>query len=136
MKKFLLMVSFVAMMALASCNGGSDYKAKGEEMSKQLDEQVEKNDTAAVLESDEAIRKVEADLVAKGDTAALADFREAMKDSRVRNAAFVTVAKVRNGMEREKAFEELKADALNQNISIGAVTTAINALLDADGKAE
>lgn len=132
MKKLLLMTAVAVALSLMSCNGNTDYKAKGEQMSKQLDEQVEQNDTAGALASDDAIRKVEADVVATGDSAAIADFRAAMKDARVRNAAFVTIAKIKNGMDREEAIKELVNDALKSDVNIQAVTAAINAILKAE----
>lgn len=136
MKKVLFMMAVAVALSLTSCDGGKDYKAKGEEMSKQLDEQVEMNDTAAVLSSDEQIRQLEEQLIAAGDTLALADFRAAMKDARVRNAAFVTLSKIHNGMEKKDALQELMQDALNSDINIGAVTSAINAVLKAEGQAK
>ena len=52
MKKLLLMTAVAVALSLMSCNGNTDYKAKGEQMSKQLDEKVEQNDTAGALASD------------------------------------------------------------------------------------
>ena len=103
MKKFFLMMTVALAMSLVGCNGSKDYKAEGEEMSKQLDQVVEQNDTAAALDADENIRKMEEEIIATGDSAALADFRAAMKESRVRNAAFVTLSKIHNGMDKEEA---------------------------------
>ena len=133
MKKFFLMMTVAMALSLVGCNGSKDYKAEGEELSKQLDEVVEQNDTAAALGTDESIRKMENEIIATGDTAALAQFRAAMKDARVRNAAFVTLGKIRNGVDREEAMKELVQDALNGDINIHAVTDAINAVLKAEG---
>ena len=47
MKKFFLMMTATLALSLVSCNGNKDYKAEGEQLSKQLDEVVEKNDTTA-----------------------------------------------------------------------------------------
>lgn len=132
MKKFLLLTVVAAALSLASCTGEKDYKAKGEELSKQLDEQVEKQDTAAVLDSDSMIRKLEAEIEATGDSAALAEFRETMKDSRVRNATFVTISKINNGMPKEEAFQELGKDALRNNFDLSTVTSVINSVLMAE----
>lgn len=136
MKKVLLMMAVAVALSLTGCDSNKDYKAKGEEMSKQLDEQVEKQDTAAVLASDEKIRQIEEEIIASGDTAALADFRAAMKDSRVRNAAFITLSKIQNGMKREDAMKELIQDAMNKDVNIGAVTATINAVLKAEKAAK
>ena len=130
MKKFFLMMTAALALSLVSCNGNKDYKAEGQELSKQLDEVVEKNDTAAALTTDESIREI----VALGDSAALADFRAAMKDSRIRNAAFVTVGKIRNGMDKNEALNELVQDALDEDIDVNAITAAVNAILAAEMK--
>lgn len=129
MKKFFLMMTVALALSLVGCNGSKDYKAEGEEMSKQLDQVVEQNDTAAALDADENIRKMEEEIIATGDSAALADFRAAMKESRVRNAAFVTLSKIHNGMDKEEALKELLKDAMNDDVNISAVTSAINAVL-------
>ena len=101
MKKFFLMMTAALALSLVSCNGNKDYKAEGQELSKQLDEVVERNDTAAALSTDESIREMEQEIIALGDSAALANFRAVMKDSRIRNATFVTVSKIRNGMDKK-----------------------------------
>ncbi len=134
MKKFFLMMTVALALSLVSCNGNKDYKAEGQELSKQLDEVVEKNDTAAALTTDESIREMEQEIVALGDSAALADFRAAMKDSRIRNAAFVTVGKIRNGMDKNEALNELVQDALDEEIDVNAITAAVNAILAAEMK--
>lgn len=134
MKKFFLMMTAALALSLVSCNGNKNYKAEGQELSKQLDEVVEKNDTAAALNTDESIREMEQEIIASGDTAALADFRAAMKDSRIRNAAFVTVGKIRNGMDKDEALNELVQDALNDNVDINAITAAVNAILAVEMK--
>ncbi len=128
------MMTAVLALSLVSCNGNKDYKAEGQELSKQLDEVVEKNDTAAALTTDESIREMEQEIVALGDSAALADFRAAMKDSRIRNAAFVTVGKIRNGMDKNEALNELVQDALDEDIDVNAITAAVNAILAAEMK--
>ena len=134
MKKFFLMMTAALALSLVSCNGNKDYKAEGQELSKQLDEVVEKNDTAAALTTDESIREMEQEIVALGDSAALADFRAVMKDSRIRNAAFVTVGKIRNGMDKNEALNELVQDALDEDIDVNAITAAVNAILAAEMK--
>lgn len=134
MKKFLLLTAVAVALSLASCDGGKDYKARGEELSKQLDEQVAQKDTTGALSSDDMIRKLEAEIEASGDSASLAAFRESMKDSRIRNATFITISKMHNGMPKEQAFEELAKDALKKDIDLNTVTTVINAVLKAEGQ--
>ena len=128
MKKFLLLAAVAVALSLTSCEGNKDYKAKGEEMAKQLDEQVAKQDTTSVLASDDEIRKIEEDIIASGDSLALAQFREAMKDSRVRNATFITLSKMNNGMSKDDALKELANDALKGDVNIKAVTAVIDAI--------
>ncbi len=132
MKKFLLFTAVVLALSVASCNNSKDYKAQGEELSKQLNEQVANNDTTGVLESDEAIRNLEAEIVATGDSAAIAQFRESMKDARVRNATFITISKMNNGMSKDEALKELASDALKKDINIKAVTSVIDAINKAE----
>lgn len=134
MKKFFLMMTVALSLSLVSCNGGKNYKAEGEDLSKQLDQVVEQQDTTAALSTDEEIRKMEEEIIASGDSVALADFRAAMKNARIRNAAFVTLSKIRNGMSKEEAMKELVQDALNGDVNIHAVTAAINALLTVEEK--
>lgn len=134
MKKIFLMMAVVLSLSMVSCNGNKDYKTEGQELSKQLDEVVEQNDTTAALQLDEEIRKMEEEVIAMGDSAALADFRKAMKDARVRNAAFVTISKIRNGMSKDEAMQELVQDALNGDVNIHAITAAITAVLAAEEK--
>ena len=134
MKKLLLVMTAALALSLVGCNGSNDYKAKGQELSKELNEKVTQNDTAAVLDADETIRKVEADLIASGDTAALATFRVAMKDARARNAAFVTLAKIHNGVDKKEAIQELIQDALNEDVDIHAITSSIDAILKSEEK--
>lgn len=134
MKKFLLMMSVAVALSLTSCQGDKNYKAKGEELSKQLNESVEKQDTASAISTDDQIRKMEEEIAATGDTAALNQFRAAMKDARVRNAAYLTVTKIHNGMDKDEAVHQLMDDALKQDINIHAVTQAINAVLTAENK--
>lgn len=115
-------------LSFASCNNG-DYKSKAQEMAKQLDEAVEKQDTVQTIATDKAIRELEEEIIASGDSVTLADFRKAMKDSRVRNATFVTVSKIRSGVDRNEAINEVIQDAMKSDVDINAVTSAIDAVL-------
>ena len=57
-----------------------------------------------------------------------------MKDSRVRNATFITMSKIRNGMTKKEALEQLMEDALKDNVNISAVTSSVNAILKAEAQ--
>lgn len=101
-------------------------------MAKQLDEAVEQQDTTKTIATDKAIRELEEEIIASGDSVALNDFRDAMKDSRVRNATFVTLSKIRNGVDKKEAINEVIQDAMKSDVNIGAVTSAIDAVLKAE----
>lgn len=131
MKKILLMSAVAIALSFASCNNG-DYKSKGQEMAKQLDEAVEKQDTTGTLATDKAIREIEEEIIATGDSLSLSEFREAMKDSRIRNATFITISKIRNGVDKKEAINEVIQDAMKDNVNIQAVTSAIDAVLKAE----
>lgn len=131
MKKILLMSAVAIALSFASCNSG-DYKSKGQEMAKQLDEAVEQQDTTKTIATDKAIRELEEEIIASGDSVALQDFRDAMKDSRVRNVTFVTLSKIRNGVDKKEAINEVIQDAMKSDVNIGAVTSAIDAILKAE----
>lgn len=128
MKKILLMSAVAIALSFASCNSG-DYKSKAQEMAKQLDEAVEKQDTVQTIATDKAIRELEEEIIASGDSVTIADFRKAMKDSRVRNATFVTISKIRSGVDRNEAINEVIQDAMKNDVDINAVTSAIDAVL-------
>lgn len=128
MKKILLMSAVAIALSFASCNNG-DYKSKAQEMAKQLDEAVEKQDTVQTIATDKAIRELEEEIIASGDSVTIADFRKAMKDSRVRNATFVTISKIRSGVDRNEAINEVIQDAMKNDVDINAVTSAIDAVL-------
>ncbi len=129
MKKSIVAIAMVATLSLMSCTNSADYKAKGEQMAKQLDELCEKQDSAAVLAFEDSIRLIEKEVVATGDSAAIADFRAALKESRQRNAPYITSVKVKNGMKNEDAIKDVVNDALEGNVNIQAVTESIDKLL-------
>ena len=72
-------------------------------MAKHLDELCEKQDSAAVLAYEDSIRIAEEEIRAMGDTAAIADFQEALKESRERNTPYITALKVKNGKNQKEA---------------------------------
>ena len=130
MRKFLFVIAVFASLLLVSCDKSSEYRVKGEEFAKQLDELVEKQDTAGVLAVDKAIQDFEEEIIAAGDSASLAAFREALKDSRVRNAPYITTIKIKQGANKDDAVKEVAKDALEGSIDVKAVSSAIDASLE------
>ncbi len=129
MKKILLMMTAIVAVSLLSCNQNSQYKEKGEALAVQLDELCQQRDSAAVLELIKSIDAQEEEIVATGDTAAVAAFREALKEARKRNSPYITTIKVENGRDKNDALKEVMKDALEGKVSIEAVTSSIDTLL-------
>lgn len=132
MKKMILSVAAVVALSLMGCQGStsdSQYTIKGRELSQQLDQAVEKQDTAAALAAEKAIRDAEAEIIATNDTAAIADFRKAVVDSRQRHAPYLTAIKVKNGVSNEKAVEEVTKDVLNGDVSVRALAASMDSAL-------
>jgi hypothetical protein len=98
-------------------------------MAAQLDQAVEKQDKDAALAVDKAIREAEQEIMALNDSAAIADFREALRESRQRNTPFLTKTKVESGVDREEAVKEVTQDVMNGDVNIQAVTASIDSLL-------
>jgi hypothetical protein len=113
-----------------SCDNTGEYRIKGEEFAKQLDELVEKQDTAGVLALDQAIRDFEKEIIEASDSAALAAFQEALKDARVRNTPFITTIKIKQGTEKDDALKEVANDALQGGVDLKTLTNAIDASLE------
>ncbi len=128
MKKCFLVIAMIATLSLVGCK--EDYKAKGEQMAKHLDELCEKQDSAAVLAYEDSIRIAEEEIMATGDTAAIADFQEALKESRERNTPYITALKVKNGKNQKEALEEVVGAALNGDVNIRTVTESIDKVLE------
>ncbi len=132
MKKVLLMVAAVIVLSLTSCQ--KDYKLKGEEMAKQLDELCQQQDSAAVLMLDEKIHAMETELENAGDSAAIVDFRAALKDARQRNAAYISSLKFGSGVPKDSVAADVINDALSGDIDINAVTKSVDAMLQKEKK--
>ena len=128
------MMTAVMALSLVSCESGNDYKAKGEQMAKQLDQLCESQDSAAVLAFVDSIRAMEQDIIATGDSAAIADFRQALKESRERNAPYILVLKVKKGIDKEAVVKEATEDVLNGNMNIQALTESIDEMLKEEKK--
>ena len=128
MKRFFILVAAVAALSLIGCTE-SDYAKRGKEMAAQLDQAVEKQDKDAALAVDKAIREAEQEIMALNDSAAIADFREALRESRQRNTPFLIKIKVESGVDREEAVKEVTQDVMNGDVNIQAVTASIDSLL-------
>lgn len=131
MKRFFILVAVIAALTLVGCTE-NDYAKKGKEMASRLDQAVEKQDKTAALAVDMAIREAEQEIMALNDSAALADFREALRESRQRNTPFLTKIKVESGIDDEEAVNEVTQDVMNGDVNIEAVTASIDSLLKAE----
>ena len=83
---------------------------------------------------DKSIQELEDSVVATGDSAIIADFRELVKESRLQAAPMITVAKIKSGVDKEEAVQQLVDEALEGGMSIGAITSSIDAALQEEGK--
>lgn len=134
MKKFFLMIMAVMALSLVSCDNGKAYRVKGEQMAKQLDQLCEQHDSAAVLALDDSIRAQEAAIIAKGDSVAISAFRQALKESRIRNAPYITTLKIKQGASKEQVTQEIIDDAMSGDVDIHAVTESIDEMLKVKDK--
>ena len=134
MKKFLWSMAVMAALALTSCQGSTDYKAKGAEMARQLNELCDKQDEQAVLALDKSISEEQAAVVATGDSTAIADFNAAMKESRQRNTPYIAGLKVKNGANKEEVVKEVEQAAMKGDLSMDALSMTINEVLKADAE--
>lgn len=131
MKKLFWIVAVVMTVSLVGCSNNSlkdKYQARAERFATQLDSVVKLQDAAAVLAIDDSIRRVEEEVQATGDTAAINAYRIALKDARQRNGDYITKLKVDNGKEREEALQEVIEDAMNDDVNITTVTRSIQAV--------
>lgn len=138
MKKIILMMAAVVAISFTSCdsNSNSKYAAQGKQLAEQLDQSVEKADTAAALAAEIAIREAEKQVEALGDSAALAAFIAPVHESLQRNAPFLTTIKVDRGMEKDKAVGGVIQDVLDNKVDISAVTASIDSVLINEQKKE
>ena len=134
MKKFSFIIVAVVALSLISCNKGTGnkYLDQALELADQLNESVEKQDTAAVMALDKTIHEFEDSVIATGDTATLARVREALMEPRMKSAPMITVAKIESGTDRDEAIQDLVNDALVGGVSISAVTSAVDETLSKD----
>ena len=135
MKKFSFLMAAVVAMSFMSCTESNKYLDQAQDMAEQLNECVEKQDTASVLALDQSIHELEEEVVAAGDSATIAGFREALKEARLQAAPLITVAKIKSGVDKEEAVQDLVDEALKGgNMSIKAITSSIDAALEEEGK--
>lgn len=128
------MIMAVMALSLVSCDNGKAYRVKGEQMAKQLDQLCEQHDSAAVLALDDSIRAQEEAIIAKGDSVAIAAFRQALKESRIRNAPYITTLKIKQGASKEQVTQEIIDDAMSGDVDIHAVTESIDEMLKVKDK--
>lgn len=128
------MMTAVMALSLVSCDNGKAYRVKGEQMAKQLDQLCEQHDSAAVLALDDSIRAQEEAIIAKGDSVAIAAFRQALKESRIRNAPYITTLKIKQGASKEQVTQEILDDAMSGDVDIHAVTESIDEMLKVKDK--
>ena len=130
-KSFLTMLAIVALL-LVSCVKESQYKIEGERMANRLDELCQSQDAAGAIAMDDSIRAYEAEIVAAGDSAGVAEFRDAVRESVRRNAPIIAGMKVEAGSTTEEAVKPLIDDALNGDGDITTITKSINQAIRKD----
>lgn len=126
MKKILLVVTAIVALSLVGCNGYQESKT--EKMAEQLVELCHQNDTSAILALVEQINTEEETVLASGDSAAIADFRNSLKEAREHAAPYVAVKKVKEGENKDSVFQGMIQDVMDGDIDIHALTDAINAV--------
>jgi hypothetical protein len=129
MKKVLLLMAVFVALSFVSCDNSEQYKVKGEEFAKQLEELVEKQDTAGILALDQEIQAMETEIIEGADSASLDKFQEALKDVRVRTAPMITAFKIGQGTDPDEALKQLADEALRGGMGVGAMTSAIDSVL-------
>lgn len=129
---------FIATMAvsLMACTNGTvnEYKAQAEQLAQQLSESYQKQDTAAVLALNDSILDKEAKVLATGDTAAIAAFRNTLKEARTQAMEIIAAVELSKGLPKDTIVSEVSADVLNGSVGIQAVTRSIDVALSNDQK--
>ena len=134
MKNLLLTIAAVVALTLTSCQGETDYKAKGAEMARQLNELCDKQDEQAVLALDKSISDEEEAIAAHGDSAAIADFKGALRESKQRNLPYITALKVKKGAKKEDVMKTVQQQAMNRDIDMDALSATVNKVLEAENE--
>lgn len=129
---------FIATMAvsLMACTNGTvnEYKAQAEQLAQQLSESYQKQDTAAVLALNDSILDKEAKVLATGDTAAIAAFRNTLKEARTQAMEIIAAVELSKGLPKDSIVSGVSADVLNGSVSIEAVTGSIDVALSNEQK--
>lgn len=129
---------FIATMAvsLMACTNGTvnEYKAQAEQLAQQLSESYQKQDTAAVLALNDSILDKEAKVLATGDTAAIAAFRNTLKEARTQAMEIIAAVELSKGLPKDTIVSGVSADVLNGSVGIQAVTRSIDVALSNDQK--
>ncbi len=126
MKKILLMITAAVAVSLIGCDSKVNYQEQGKKMAQELDRLCELKDSAAVLAMDDSIHSMEDRIAAQGDSLAINQFRNALQESRIRNAAYIATLKVASGVKKDSVVKEMNQDVLDKSIDISAVTDAID----------
>lgn len=126
MKKIFLMMTAVLALSFVGCDSNESYKTKGEKLAKELDRLCELKDSAAVMALDEKISAMEERVIAEGDSLNIAQFQEALKESRVRNAPYIATLKMKKGADVDSVVKDMAEDVINGGIDIGTITSAID----------
>ena len=113
-------------VSLVGCNNTANDKSKAESMAKELDRLCEMKDSAAVIAMDDSIHAMENRLIAAGDSATIADFRKALKESRKRNAAYIATLRMNAGAKKEEVLNDMAKDVMKRGVDIAAITDAID----------
>ena len=134
MKKFFFLVLALAAISLVSCESEKkvDYKAEGTRLALQLDSLCALQDTAAVAAFEDSIRAREEAIFKTGDATGLDVFREALKEARHNASLLLTSARMEQGAKKEDAVQHVIMDALNGNVDLKTVTSAIDVANSAD----
>ena len=83
---------------------------------------------------EDSIRAFEQEVENTGDIEALDSVRLALKETRQRNSAYITTLKIDDGMDREKAVQDVINDALYGDVGITTVTETIHAAYNKEEK--
>lgn len=138
MNKKMKKLVFIATMAvsLMACTNGTvnEYKAQAEQLAEQLSESYQKQDTAAVLTLNDSILDKEAKVLATGDTAAIAAFRNTLKEARTQAMEIIAAVELSKGLPKDTIVSGVSADVLNGSVSIEAVTRSIDVALSNEQK--
>lgn len=127
MKNFFFIFVMAVAILLTGCQEEKvDYKAKGEQYAKRLDELFQKNDTTAVIALIDSIRIVEDEIAEKADVEAITAFRSALTEVRERCTPMITVGEMDKGVDKEVAVQKVIDDAMNGAVDINTVTKTID----------